>query len=80
VEPAYSDVQAAGRMHALLRGVVESRRLDAVAVQCFDLVGIKRTTGCLALAELNDEGAGAGCEGDLVATVAMLWIHPSMVA
>lgn len=75
VEPAEADLPAAARVHALLRGVVEAARLDAVAVRCFDLVLRKRTTGCLALAQLNDEGIIAGCEGDLVATVAMLWVQ-----
>ena len=75
VEPAESELPAAGRVHAMLRRVVDSERLDAVAVRCFDLVMRKRTTGCLALAHLNDQGIIAGCEGDLVATVAMLWIQ-----
>jgi L-fucose isomerase-like protein len=75
VEPAESDLLAAGRVHAMLRRVVEAGRLDAVAVRCFDLVLRKQTTGCLALAHLNDQGIIAGCEGDLVATVAMLWIR-----
>jgi L-fucose isomerase-like protein len=75
VEPAESDLPAAARVHALLRRVVEAGRLDAVAVRCFDLVMRQQTTGCLALAQLNDEGIIAGCEGDLVATVAMLWVH-----
>ena len=73
--PAESDLLAAGRVHAMLHRVVEADRLDAVAVRCFDLVLRKRTTGCLALAHLNDQGIIAGCEGDLVATVAMLWLH-----
>ena len=75
LEPAESDLLAAGRVHAMLRRVVEAERLDAVAVRCFDLVLRQQTTGCLALAQLNDEGIIAGCEGDLVATVAMLWLH-----
>jgi L-fucose isomerase-like protein len=75
VEPAEADLLAAGRVHAMLRRVVEAGRLDAVAVRCFDLVLRKQTTGCLALAQLNDQGIIAGCEGDLVATVAMLWLH-----
>ena len=75
VEPLESDLLAAGHVHAVLRRVVESERLDAVAVRCFDLVLRKQTTGCLALAQLNDQGVIAGCEGDLVATVAMLWLH-----
>ena len=75
VEPAESALPAAARVHAMLRRVVEAGRLDAVAVRCFDLVVRKRTTGCLALAQLNDEGVVAGCEGDLSATVAMLWLR-----
>lgn len=46
---------------------------DAVSVRCFDLIGALGTTGCLALADLNDEGVVAGCEGDLPSTLAMLW-------
>jgi L-fucose isomerase-like protein len=75
VEPAESDLPAAGRVHASLRRMVDAGRLDAVSVRCFDLVTRRRTTGCLALARLCDEGVIAGCEGDLVATVAMLWVQ-----
>jgi L-fucose isomerase-like protein len=75
VEPAESDLAPAGRVHEMLRRVVEAGRFDALAVRCFDLVLRQRTTGCLALAHLNDQGIIAGCEGDLVATVAMLWLH-----
>jgi L-fucose isomerase-like protein len=75
VEPAESDLAAAGRVHAALRRMADAGRLDALSVRCFDLVTRRRTTGCLALARLCDEGVIAGCEGDLVATVAMLWAH-----
>jgi L-fucose isomerase-like protein len=75
VEPSEADLSAAGRVHEALRRVVEAGRFDAIAVRCFDLVLGERTTGCLALARLNEQGVVAGCEGDLVATVAMLWIH-----
>jgi len=75
VEPSETDLLSAGSVHSLLRRVVEAGRLDAVAVRCFDLVLRRGTTGCLALAHLNEQGIVAGCEGDLVATVAMLWIR-----
>ncbi len=68
-------VEDAARLHPALRQLVEADRLDAVAVRCFDLLTSVRTSGCVALAELNDEGIVAGCEGDLVSTVAMLWVH-----
>jgi L-fucose isomerase-like protein len=75
VEAVESDLPAAGRVYAMLRRAVDAERLDAVTVRCFDLVVQKQTTGCLALAQLTDEGIVAGCEGDLVATVAMLWLY-----
>jgi L-fucose isomerase-like protein len=74
-EPADADLLAAGHVHARLRRLVDAERLDAVAVRCFDLVTRRATTGCLALAQLNDQGVTAGCEGDLPATVTMLWLR-----
>ena len=70
-EPAQETVAAAA-MHPTLTRVVEAHRLDAVAVRCFDFITELRTSGCVALAELNDRGIVAGCEGDIAATVAML--------
>ena len=49
--------------------------LDAVTVRCFDLLGDPGTSGCLALASLNDEGIVAGCEGDVPSTLAMLLVR-----
>lgn len=74
-EPALSDLEASGRVHAMLKRLVEAERLDAVTVRCFDLVVKRHMTGCLALAQLTDDGTIAGCEGDLVTTVAMLWLR-----
>ncbi|GIJ71659.1 hypothetical protein [Virgisporangium ochraceum] len=66
-------VTAAARVHPALADLVRVHRLDAVTVRCFDLLGELRTSGCLALAELNDTGITAGCEGDLPSTIAMVW-------
>ncbi|MBI5534360.1 MAG: hypothetical protein HY898_16675 [Deltaproteobacteria bacterium] len=77
-EPSEDDVASATSVHGLLKLQVQSQRLDAVAVRCFDLVTQRKTTGCLALAQLNDEGITAGCEGDVVSAVAMLWIQRMM--
>jgi L-fucose isomerase-like protein len=74
-EAVAAALPAAGQVYAALRRLAEAERLDAVAVRCFDLIASRNTTGCLALAQLNDEGVVAGCEGDLVATVAMLWLR-----
>ncbi len=73
VEPGRADVEKAVRVRVALGAIVERHRLDAVAVRCFDLVTGPGTTGCFALSHLTDDGITAGCEGDLVSTVAMLW-------
>lgn len=75
VEPDDLALADAARVEPALRELVETEALDAVAVRCFDIVTRLRTSGCLALAELNDGGVVAGCEGDLTATVAMLWVR-----
>lgn len=75
VGPDIVEIDRASRVHPVLREIVEAERLDAITVRCFDLIAELRTSSCLALAELNDEGVIAGCEGDLVSAVAMLWVH-----
>lgn len=72
-EPDVGAVEDALSVVPLLRRVAADERLTAVTVRCFDLVTAQRTSGCLALADLNDEGIVAGCEGDLPSTIAMLW-------
>ncbi|HVM54302.1 MAG TPA: hypothetical protein VM262_14000 [Acidimicrobiales bacterium] len=72
-EPCEADVQAAAKLHPVLRERATSNGLDAITVRCFDALGALHTSGCVALSELNDEGIVAGCEGDLPSTIAMLW-------
>ena len=74
-EPTAADLDAAARVAAALRQVVRRHRLDACTVRCFDLVTDERTTGCLALSLLLDEGVVAGCEGDVPAALTMLWLQ-----
>jgi L-fucose isomerase-like protein len=72
-EPSMEEIQAATRLTTALEEFVETNTLTAVAVRCFDLLGDIATSGCVALSELNDEGIVAGCEGDVVSTVGILW-------
>ena len=65
---------AMGVRSALL-DVLDNDDLDAVTVRCFDLLADPGTSGCLALASLNDEGIVAGCEGDVPSALAMLWVR-----
>jgi len=65
---------AMGVRSALL-DVLDNDSLDAVTVRCFDLLVDPGTSGCLALASLNDDGIVAGCEGDVPSALAMLWVR-----
>jgi L-fucose isomerase-like protein len=75
VEPSPADRETVVKVSESLDSLVERHRFDALTVRCFDLVIHQKTTGCFALARLNDTGVIAGCEGDLVSTMAMLWVH-----
>jgi L-fucose isomerase-like protein len=74
-EPTEEEMRDVVRVQAALRHLVDKYDLDAVTVRCFDLVLNLETTGCFGLAELTDEGVIAGCEGDLVSTVGLLWAY-----
>ncbi len=62
----------AARVLTLLRRLVEKNELNAIAVECFSLVQQREVTACLALAQLNNEGMVAACEGDLASMAGMM--------
>lgn len=74
-EAKQDDVKYAFRVKPALEKIIESFGLTACTVRCFDLVKLLGTSGCLALSDLNDLGVIAGCEGDIVSTIAMLWVR-----
>lgn len=73
-EPSFSpeEIKKAERIYSALRRVIRNYCLNGVTLRCFDLLTNEKTTGCLALAALNDEGIIAGCEGDIPAAASML--------
>ena len=71
-EPSRDEVVKAMRLYRAVKGIVERYRLDAFTLNCFDLIPTTRTTGCVALALLNQEGIPAGCEGDEQTLLTML--------
>lgn len=71
-EPNRAEVIKAMRLYHALQRVVDENKLDAMTLQCFSLIPTTGTTGCLALALLNDNGIVAGCEGDLSSIFTML--------
>jgi L-fucose isomerase-like protein len=74
-EPSKKEMKSVVKVYAALKQLIQKYDLDAVSVRCFDLVTDLKTTGCIALSKLNDEGIVAGCEGDLVSTLGMLWAN-----
>lgn len=74
-EVAEGEVLGASEIYRALEALVAEHRLWALSLRCFDLVQTRRTTGCLALSRLCDDGVPAGCEGDVPSIVAMLWMH-----
>ena len=58
-------LRAAARLVPALKDVFRAHRLHAATLRCFSLIETLRTSGCLALSRLNDEGLICGCEGDM---------------
>lgn len=71
-EATPEDMIKAMRLYRAIKKIVEEDKLSAVTTSCFRLIEQTGTTGCLALALLNDEGIIAGCEGDLQSIFSML--------
>ena len=74
-EPSRDEVVKAMRLYRSIKNIVDLYRLDALTLNCFDLIPTTHTTGCVALALLNQEGIPAGCEGDEQTLLTMLAIQ-----
>ena len=73
-EPSGEEVRLASRVSDALQSLIAEFKLTAVTLRCFDLIDEVGTTGCVALSETADRGIPAGCEGDLVSTVGLVWV------
>ena len=74
-EPSRDEVVKAMRLYRSIKRIVDEYCLDAFTINCFDLIPSTRTTGCVALALLNQEGIPAGCEGDEQTLLTMLAVQ-----
>ena len=74
-EPPREEVVKAMRLYRSVKSIVERYHLDAFTLNCFDLIPTTHTTGCVALALLNQEGIPAGCEGDEQTLLTMLAVQ-----
>ena len=72
------DLSDAAIMYLALASLCKEEHLDAVTVKCFDLLSSCKTTACLALALLNDNGIIAGCEGDIPSICTMLAVYKAL--
>ena len=72
------DLSDAAIMYLALASICKLEHLDAVTVKCFDLLSSCKTTACLALALLNDNGKIAGCEGDIPSICTMLAVYKAL--
>ena len=75
LEPSRDEVVKAMRLYRSVKGIVERYRLNTFTLNCFDLIPTTHTTGCVALALLNQEGFPAGCEGDEQTLLTMLAVQ-----
>jgi L-fucose isomerase-like protein len=75
VESNEAELVKAAKIYLALKEVIAASDLDALTIRCFDIVMELNTTGCLALALLNNEGLVAGCEGDIPAAFSMFLAH-----
>lgn len=69
------DLIKAMRLYRAIKNVCIKERLDALTLSCFKLIDQLKTTGCLALSLLNDDGIIAGCEGDLQSVFTLLAVN-----
>jgi L-fucose isomerase-like protein len=67
------EAEKAARVAQQVSHIVESEELNAVTLECFDLLKQTKVSGCYALSILNERTLfAAGCEGDIPSTFTML--------
>ncbi len=71
----YEELKKAYHIYLALRNLVNKYSLKGLTIRCFDLLDTVKSTSCLALALLNDEGIIGGCEGDIGALISMFLIR-----
>ena len=65
------DFGSSKRLVRAVQKLREKQSLDGLTIRCFDLLDSIRTTGCLSLAELNNDGFIGTCEGDVMSMLSM---------
>ena len=65
------DLNTALVLYVALKKLIRKYELNGLTIRCFDIIKKYRSTACLALALLNEEGITAGCEGDIPSVITM---------
>lgn len=68
-------IEAEAGVYGFLKDIIGTHKLDALTLECFDMVNDHSVTACLSLALLNSRGIVAGCEGDLVSMLGMMLVR-----
>ncbi|MCI7241892.1 MAG: hypothetical protein MR550_05060 [Bacilli bacterium] len=63
------------KLYLAIKKIIAKYDLKGFTIRCFDLLSSLKTTSCLALALLNDEGIIGTCEGDIPALVSMYLVR-----
>jgi L-fucose isomerase-like protein len=67
-----NSLEEAVKFYKVLKKYIQDNKIDALTIKCFDFLTNCKTTACLALAILNDEGTICGCEGDIPSLWSMI--------
>lgn len=58
-------------VYSALKTIIKKYKLNGLTIRCFDLIKKYKTTACLALSLLNEEGISCACEGDIDSLITM---------
>jgi L-fucose isomerase-like protein len=72
VEVQEADGVKASRGYLAMETLAREMKLDALSINCWTHL---KSCVCLPVARLNDQGIGAGCEGDLHSTILMRLLY-----
>jgi len=76
-EKAFSieSLDGAMKIYLGLKNIVKKYDLQALTIRCFDLITKVKSTTCIALSLLNDEGIVSACEGDVPSLISMIILN-----
>ena len=67
----FDELTKSERVYLSLKQIAFKHNLSGLSIRCFDLLTSLKTTSCLALAKLNQEGIMSSCEGDIPTLISM---------